>query len=170
MRMIKELDNYLFRIRDLHKLVGDVISGVPSGGLNFSPIALPEMQVSNTLAQLTMHIAGAEHFWIGEAIGGMPPTRDRDAEFRSRVRNSGELQEQLDKVLAETNAVLGSLQLQDLDRIRIVNEKEVPTRWAILHVIEHTALHLGHMELTYQIWAKGDNRPTPTWVSRLPPR
>lgn len=168
--MLKELENYLYRIQDLHKLVVDVISGVPSGGLNFSPIVMPDMQISNSLAQLAVHIAGAEHFWIGEVIGGMPPTRDREAEFMTRARNSGELQDRLDKVLAETKAVLSKLAPEDLDKIRLVNDKEVPTRWAILHVIDHTALHLGHMELTYQLWAKGDNRPTPTWISRLPPR
>ena len=50
--MLKEIENYLQRIDDLHKQVIDVITDVPSDGLNFIPIHLPELQVSNSLAML----------------------------------------------------------------------------------------------------------------------
>lgn len=28
----------------------------------------------------------------------------------------------------------------------------VTGRWAVLHALEHTALHLGHLQLTAQLW------------------
>ena len=43
----------------------------------------------------------------------------------------------------------------------------VPVRWAILHVIDHTALHLGHMQITYQLWMGGQRGPSPRWYERL---
>ena len=168
--MLSELDNYLQRIEDLHKQIFDLIENMPREGLNFFPITLPDLQVSNSLAVLTTHVAGAEHFWIGEVIGGLPATRDRASEFTIRVRNSAPLIDMLNDVLAETKGVFAKLSENDLNKTYEVEEKMVPGRWAILHVVDHTSLHLGHMQLTYQLWAKGDNKSSPFWFSRLPPR
>jgi hypothetical protein len=41
-------------------------------------------------------------------------------------------------------------------------------RWGILHVIDHTSLHLGHMQITYQLWNEGKSKPSPRWFERLP--
>ena len=168
--MLKELENYLQRLEDLHKQVVEVINGVPSDGLNFVPIHLPDLQVSNSMAALAVHIAGAEHYWIGEVIAQMPPTRDRDAEFKTRAKGSNDLIAKINNAFAETRSILGNLSEDDLGSLRNVEDHDVPVRWAILHVIDHTALHLGHMQLTYQLWAKGDSKPSPFWFSRLPPR
>ncbi len=170
LHLLSELENYIFRIKDLHGQIIDMIDGVPRDGLNFIPIVLPQLQVSNSLANLAAHIAGAEHFWIGEVIGGLPPTRDRDAEFALKVKNSQPLIESLNKTFEETNTIFSRLTEADLSKLYTVEDKDVPGRWAILHVVEHTALHWGHMQITYQLWAKGDNRPSPFWFSRLPPR
>ncbi len=168
--LYSELDNYLQRIEDHHKQIIEIIHDMPRDGLNFFPIKLPDLQVSNSIAVLTTHIAGAEHRWIGEVLGGLPETRDRDAEFAIRVRDSSPLIDMLNQVLAETKEVFGRLSENELNREYEVEEKMVPGRWAILHVIDHTSLHLGHMQLTYQLWAKGDNKSSPFWFSRLPPR
>lgn len=168
--MLSELDNYLQRIEDLHKQIFDLIENMPREGLNFFPITLPDLQVSNSLAVLTTHIVGTEHFWIGEVIGGLPATRDRAAEFAIRVRNAAPLVDMLNNVLAETKGVFARLSEIDLNKTYEVEEKMVLGRWAILHVVDHTSLHLGHMQLTYQLWAKGDNKSSPFWFSRLPPR
>ncbi|HVP21509.1 MAG TPA: DUF664 domain-containing protein [Anaerolineaceae bacterium] len=168
--MLSELENYLFRIKDLHTQIIEMIDGIPRDGLNFIPISLPQLQVSNSLANLTAHIAGAEHYWIGEVIGGLPATRDREAEFALKVKNASWLIDNLNAVLAETNTIFSRLTESDLSKIYRVEDKDVPGRWAILHVVEHTALHWGHMQITYQLWAKGDSKPSPFWFSRLPPR
>jgi uncharacterized damage-inducible protein DinB len=168
--LLKELENYLLRLEDLHKQVIAVIHEVPGDGLNFTPIVIPDLQVSNSLAALAVHIAGAEHYWIGEVVAGLMPTRDRAAEFKTKVRFSAELVTRLKNAYAESNTILARLTEADLEKIRKVEDHDVPVRWAILHVIDHTALHLGQMQLTYQLWAKGDSKPSPFWFSRLPPR
>ncbi|HTX80494.1 MAG TPA: DinB family protein [Longilinea sp.] len=168
--MLSELENYLQRIEDHHRQIIEMIDDMPREGLNFFPIVVPQMQVSNSIAILAMHVAGAEHHWIGEVVGGLPVTRDRDTEFTVRVRNSSPLIEILNNTLAETKSIFAKLTEADLSRIYEVDEKQVPGRWAILHVIDHTALHLGQMQITHQIWAKGDSRSSPMWFSRLPPK
>ena len=71
--MLPELDNYLQRIEDLRRQVSELIADLPAEALNWRPI---EGEATNSLAVLAAHIAGVEHFWIAEVVGGCPPTRD----------------------------------------------------------------------------------------------
>lgn len=169
-RKSPELDHYLGRIEDLRQQVCDLIRDLPTEALNWRPIPGRERQVTNSLAVLAAHIAGAEHFWIGEVVGGHPPTRDRDAEFATHAADASELVQLLERVGAETHRVLTTSNESDLEGVREARDHTVPVRWCILHVIEHTALHLGHMQLTYQLWAGGSGKPSPFWFERLPGR
>ena len=44
--------------------------------------------------------------------------------------------------------------LPDLEAIRKSprNEKTFSVGWCLTHALEHTALHLGHIQLTRQLW------------------
>jgi hypothetical protein len=53
--------------------------------------------------------------------------------------------------------------------MREARDRVIPVRWCILHVIDHTALHLGHMQLTYQLWMGGQPGPSPRWFERVKP-
>jgi len=182
--MLPELDNYLKRIEDLREQVSDLIADLPAEALNWRPLppSVPAPSAllgtgaggteergdaTNSLAVLAAHIAGAEHFWIAEVVGGRPPTRDRDAEFATQATDASELVCLLEKIGAETREVLSALSEADLDGVRKVEGRKVPVRWGILHVIDHTALHLGHMQITYQLWTGGQGRPSPHWFERL---
>lgn len=166
--MISELDNYLERIEDLHGQVAGLLAELPAEALNWRPIEGNGDYATNSLAVLTAHLAGAEHFWIAEAVGGRPLTRDRDAEFGTIAASTAELIQQLEKVGLETREVLSSLSESDLNETRQVQGRFVPVRWCILHVIDHTSLHLGHMQITYQLWAGGKSFDSPFWFKRLP--
>jgi hypothetical protein len=37
-----------------------------------------------------------------------------------------------------------------------------------MQIVDHTALHLGHMQITYQLWMGGQSKPSPYWYERLP--
>jgi uncharacterized damage-inducible protein DinB len=164
LKMFPELDNYLQRIDDLRGQVRDLIADLPAEALNWRPI---EGDATNSLAVLATHIAGAEHFWIGEVVGGRPPTRDRDAEFATQASDASELVRLLEDTGAETRQVFATLIEADLAGTRQARGRTIPVRWCILHVIDHTALHLGHMQLTYQLWNKGQGKPSPFWYERL---
>jgi uncharacterized damage-inducible protein DinB len=162
--MLSELDNYLQRIEDLRGQVRDLIADLPAEALNWRPI---ENDATNSLAVLATHIAGAEHFWIAEVVGGGPPTRDRDAEFTTQATDASELVRLLEEIGTETREVLSALRAVDLDGTREARGRTIPVRWCILHVIDHTALHLGHMQITYQLWMGGLSKPSPFWFERL---
>jgi uncharacterized damage-inducible protein DinB len=164
---IPELEQYLGRIEDLRGLVCDLIRDVPAEALNWRPLAQQAPEATNSLAVLATHIAGAEQFWIGEVVGGNPPARDRDAEFATQSANAQELVYLLEKTGAETRQRLAALDREGLEGVREVRGRRVPVRWCILHVIDHTALHLGHMQLTFQLWQGGAGKPSPFWFERL---
>jgi len=166
--MLTELDNYLQRIEDLRRQIDELIAGLPAPALNWRPTERVEDHATNSLAVLVAHSVGAEHFWIAEVIGGRTHTRNRAAEFATQAADAGELRRLLETTGAETREILSSLTPADLDGAREVEGRSVPVRWSILHVIDHTALHLGHMQITYQLWMSGLSKPSPHWVDRLP--
>jgi uncharacterized damage-inducible protein DinB len=165
--MLPELDSYLQMIEDLRGQVRSLVVDLPAEALNWRPIEGIEEHTTNSLSVLVTHIAGAEHFWIGEVVGGRPSTRDRDAEFLTQVQDVTGLLELLTLVAAETREVLSALTGADLEGTRVARGRSIPVRWCILHVIDHTAIHLGHMQLTYQLWRGGQSGPSPRWFERL---
>ena len=165
--MPPELASYLQMIEDLRGQVRDLIANLPAEALNWHPLDVSEEHATNSLAVLAAHIAGAEHFLIGEGVGNLPPSRDRDAEFATRAASAAELVDLLERVGEETRQVCSALSAPDLDGTREIRSRTVPVRWCILHVIDHTALHLGHMPLTYQLWMGGQSGPSPRWFERL---
>jgi len=166
--VLSELDNYLQRIQDLRGQVRSLIADLPAEALNWHPTEKVEDHATNSLAVLAAHVAGAEHFWIAEVIGRRPRTRDRAAEFVIQVTDTSELLGRLDATGTETRQVFSALSNADLDGTREVEERTVAVRWGLLHVIDHTALHLGHMQITYQLWKGGISKPSPRWFERLP--
>jgi uncharacterized damage-inducible protein DinB len=165
--MIPELYSYLQMIADLRGQVRGLIADLPVEALNWRPIEAVEGHATNSLAALAAHVAGAEHYWIGEVVGGRPPIRDRDAEFATEAASAADLVRVLDKVGVETKAVFLTLTAAQLGSERQARGRTVQVRWCILHVIDHTALHLGHMQLTYQLWMSGQSEPSPRWFERL---
>ena len=166
--MTSELDNYINRMEDLRNQVSSLIADLPAEALNWRPIEGKDDHATNSLAVLAAHVAGAEHFWIAEVVGGQPATRDREAEFVTVTNDASELIRLSEKVAQETREVFSTLSKSDLNDTRQARDRIVPVRWCILHVIEHTALHLGHMQITYQLWSGGKSVHSPLWTERLP--
>jgi uncharacterized damage-inducible protein DinB len=166
--MLPELQSYLELIEDLRSQVGNLITDLTAEALSWRPIEGSKDHATNSLAVLATHVAGAEHFWIAEVIGSRPATRQGETEFVTQETDPTELRRLLEKIDAETREVFSTLLPVDLDGTRQAHGRTVPVRWAILHVIEHTALHLGHMQLTYQLWMGGKSIQTPRWFQRLP--
>ncbi len=165
--MLREAAAYLERIEDLRGQIGKILQTLPQEALNWRPDESSEDHAMNSIAVLATHVAGAEHFWIGEVIGGLPATRDRAAEFETIAEDTAVLQQTLQTVGQQTRTVLQNLTQTDLDSTRPARDREVPVRWALLHVIDHTALHLGHMQITAQLWQGGRAVDAPRWFQRL---
>jgi uncharacterized damage-inducible protein DinB len=147
--MLTILAEYAERLQFLHAAIEQIINGLPQAALDWTPG--PEM---NSIHVLAVHVAGSERYWIGDVAGNDPSDRDRDAEFRSGGLDTHALIDLLDRTLAHSRAVLEGLELADLEEPRVSprNGRQVTIAWCLAHALEHTALHLGHMEITKQLW------------------
>lgn len=165
--MLPEVESYLERIEDIRGQVIQLITDLPPDALNWRPVEGDDDHATNSPAVLAAHVAGAEHFWIHEVVGRQPPTRQRDQEFVTVVDSPTPLLDKLSAVADETRHVLSALTEDDLNSTREVQSRTVPVRWAILHVIDHTSLHVGHLQITYQLWRSGQGVEAPRWFQRL---
>jgi uncharacterized damage-inducible protein DinB len=163
-----ELANYLERIEDLRDQMAKLVAGLPAQGLNWRPISGEGELAANSLAALVAHSTGAERFWIAEVVGGRPAARNRAAEFAQEASSSKEVSRWLADTARQTQEVFASLRDADLDSTRRTEGHTLPVRWCLLHVVDHTALHVGHMQITRQLWAGGKSLPSPLWTQRLP--
>jgi uncharacterized damage-inducible protein DinB len=104
---------------------------------------------------LLVHLTASEGYWLGLALGE-PPERVREQEFRVRGLTADELKQRLAAADQFARQTLARIPLADLDIIRTSprNDKTFTAGWCILHALEHSALHLGHVQLTGQLWEK----------------
>ena len=166
--MTSELANYLQRIEDLRGQMADLVAGLPAEALNWKPIEGDGELGANSLASLAAHSTGAERFWIAEVVGGRPANRNRAAEFSQEATSPAQIIQWLDETARQTKDVFASLSDADMESTRQIETRILPVRWCLLHVVDHTALHLGHMQLTRQLWTGGEGFPAPLWSERLP--
>ena len=147
--MLTILKDYLERLESLHADIGQTVEGLSPVALDWGPG--PDM---NSLAVLAAHIAGSERYWIGDIAGNDPSGRVREAEFQTGGLDEATLTTRLETALAHSQATLEKLTLAELEvkRTDPRDGNEYTVAWALFHALEHTALHLGQMQLTRQLW------------------
>lgn len=133
----------------------DQLEGLSDEALN-RHLTLPE---ANTLFALAIHLVGAGEFWVLVIAGGRTIPRDRLAEFQASG-TCADLTERYERWIADVHEVLNALVPERLEERIDVNRfrsppgasaEEVSVREALLHAVEHSALHLGHIQLTRQL-------------------
>jgi uncharacterized damage-inducible protein DinB len=146
--------DYYDRLSDLHHDLAAAVEGLPVEALDWQPG--PE---TNSLAVLLTHTAGAERYWIGEVAGEEPADRVRAQEFEADGRTAEDLVALLNRVLAHSRSVLSRLSINNLAEARVASMqgRSVTVSWALLHALEHTAVHLGHAQITRQAWDQLNN-------------
>lgn len=140
--------DYLERLQGLHKDFIAAFDGLPAEALDWVPGA--DM---NSLCVLVVHTTGATRYWIGVALDEIPE-RDRAAEFRAHGLSADELRARFAIVEDDTRQALERLTLADLTGLRTIPQRtwQVTANWALLHALEHVGLHLGHAQITRQLW------------------
>lgn len=146
---------YTDKLAELHKDLAQAINGLPQDGIDWVP-----GEGMNSIDVLITHLTGAERYWIGDVASGDPAPRDRAAEFRASGNTAETLRKRLDDILTYARRALEPLTLQDLEQERI-SQRDGHTftvSWALLHAMEHAAIHLGHIQLTRQLWDENHGR------------
>jgi uncharacterized damage-inducible protein DinB len=158
--MTPELEHYLKFFEWLHDQMKALVNELPAEGLNWRPLpGKASDEVTNSLGVLVAHVTGSERYWVGEVAGGRPAQRDRPAEFRTQAADSRDLASRVDSALGLLREVLGELSPGTLAEAVALKNETVTRRWAVVHALEHAAMHVGHMQLTRQLWdARGSAR------------
>lgn len=129
------------------------LEGVSDEVLN-RPLPLPE---TNSLFALATHLVGAGEHWALVLAGGREIPRDRPAEFRATGTGAA-LITRYERWIADLHAVLDTFPDETLDRLvdsvpyrAWQDDQPLTVRACLLHAVEHSALHLGHIQLTRQV-------------------
>jgi len=141
--------SYLKSLEALFADFAQSLEGLPREALDWRPA--PD---TNSLAVLAVHTAGATRYLLGEVCLGEAPTRDRPAEFVTSGLDSAELGALLQATVAHARAALGQLGMEDLPRRRPMpgRDMEVTIAEALLQALAHAGEHLGHAQITRQLW------------------
>jgi uncharacterized damage-inducible protein DinB len=105
--------------------------------------ANPEL---NSIGNLILHLDGSTRMWVLGVASNRHIVRDRAAEFSERgpIAKST-LLARLRSTLAEVVEALGTLDESVLLERRQSSKEEVTVLWAILHAVEHFAMHTGQI-------------------------
>ncbi|HYE13539.1 MAG TPA: DinB family protein [Pyrinomonadaceae bacterium] len=103
---------------------------------------------SNSVGNLTLHLAGNARQWVVCGVGGGEDRRVRDAEFAARGgATREELRALLRSTLEEVDAVLARLGPAELQEGRRIQGLDVTVLGAVFHVVEHFSMHTGQIIL-----------------------
>jgi uncharacterized damage-inducible protein DinB len=150
--MIPELAAYHASIASRLQQVVACLDGLTGAQLNFRP----PIDGANSVHVLASHTLGNARAWALGIACGRPIARDRAAEFRASGSGAARLREEASTLIRELEQAFAARTSDDLDR-RLVPAKElwgendpheISVRDALLHVIEHASLHLGHLHVT----------------------
>ena len=147
--MVDFYQDFLNRLDEIHTSVEQAIQDLPAEALDWSP-----GEGMNSITVLIVHLTGAERYWIGDVALGDTSGRDRAAEFSVSSIPLDALRARLADASAYAQNTLTRLTLGDLEQERVAprDGRKFSVAWALLHALEHTAIHLGHIQITRQLW------------------
>jgi uncharacterized damage-inducible protein DinB len=146
------------QIRSILHRVCASLEGLSAAQLNWRP----PTPGANSAYAIAAHTVGNARAWVLGIACGQPMGRDRPAEFRASGRDAADLLADAERLSGEIESALSALAPSELDR-RLVPQAvlwgegeplEISVRDALLHVVEHAALHLGQIQITRDLALK----------------
>jgi len=151
--MNAEIASYEESIRTRLEAVVACLDGLTEAQINWRPT----VDEGNSLYALAAHTLGNAQAWVLGIACGVDLRRDRPAEFAATGIDTFELRYELTRLGAQITGALMAMTPERLERRFVPSQElwgggnpahEITPRYALLHVIEHASLHLGHVELT----------------------
>ncbi len=150
--MNAELAAYRGSIDRRLREICDVLDGLTPAQLNLRP----DVDCANSGWVLATHTLGNARAWVLGIACRRDVRRDRPAEFASSGGDAAAFRHEADAFGREMAAALEQLSPADLDRRGVPPAelwgegppREISARDALLQVVEHASLHLGHLHVT----------------------
>jgi hypothetical protein len=151
-RMNAEIAAYDSSIRDRLTRAVACLDGLTEAQLNWRPA----IDATNSTYALAAHTLGNARAWVLGIACGRPIGRDRPGEFASAGSGAGPLRHELQSLSQQITAALTELDPARLDHRFVPGQelwgentpREISVRDALMQVVEHASLHLGHLEMT----------------------
>lgn len=101
--------------------------------------------ITNSAANLALHLSGNLQYFIGSVIGGTGYVRNREAEFGRRSGSRDEIYREIDAAIAVVRRVLPSLPAETLatEFPELVMGSRFRTSTFLVHLCAHAGFHLG---------------------------
>ena len=111
----------------------------------------------NSFCVLVVHTTASARYWIGDTALGESSNRNRDDEFRAKGFSAAELKARFAALETYARGAAERLTVADLAAMHTITNRDGEVRqvavgWALMHALEHTGLHLGHAQITRQLW------------------
>lgn len=103
--------------------------------------------IQNTAGNLSLHLVGNLKTYIGKNIGGLPYTRDREAEFNAKDVSRQELLrlvEETKQAVAEALQGMPEEKLGEFYRENVLGHK-MTNAFFLIHLSAHLSYHLGQI-------------------------
>ena len=112
-----------------------------------------------TPAGFVEHLGGAEHHWFQEVIEGIESEPPMDEEYEPYDPNaafvsdlpSSEILRNYQDECDRSDAVFARVAMSAKPRGRHGDDEVPSVRWVVLHMIEETATHSGHLEIAREL-------------------
>jgi uncharacterized damage-inducible protein DinB len=127
-------------VRELHGFERE-IELVPNDELLWKTVP----GISNSVGNLTTHVCGNLHHFIGHVLGGTSFVRDREHEFGRRSGTKAELLDEIQSTILMVERILPGVSEDVLSRQFPESHRGVTftTKLFLLHLSAHLAHHLG---------------------------
>ncbi|GHC44624.1 DinB family protein [Ulvibacter litoralis] len=128
--------------RDLNKLITELESYK-----NEKNIWRVEKSISNSAGNLTLHLIGNLHTFIGKEIGKTNYIRNRELEFTQKNVPRNELIDRINNTITMVKESLNSITNEDLKKEYPVMKfsKIETTEYLLVHLAIHLTYHLGQI-------------------------
>ena len=123
-------------------------------GLDEEQARIAPTPQANSLIGLVNHLAYVEHSWFHEILLGLEPelpdifAEDEDADFKPPADQTiAQTIERYRAECARSNEITAAAGLDDVAKHPKGAKRGVTLRWILVHMIEETARHAGHLDL-----------------------
>lgn len=105
---------------------------------------------ANSLLNLIVHLTGVERYWHQAVIAGEAIDRDRDAEL-AELPPGVTVANAVAAYRAEWERSDAVARAASLDALVAGRDSDRNVRWVLLHMVEETARHAGHADITREL-------------------
>jgi hypothetical protein len=147
--MLPAFADYLKELESLYGEAAKAIDGLPQEAFDWIPAP-----GANTICVLIAHMTGAQRFLVGDMIGNIPSYRVRQAEFEAKGLDQAALTAMLGQAMTVSRDALEKLTITALESTQpnVKDGRSFTTTFALNHALAHTAVHVGHLQMTRLMW------------------